>query len=318
MSERSTERESSFTWPPPADDMDQLSILDLSRKPLLSDLAPAPRQAASRESRRRAPRVWARAWHEPGWHALAAATGRFGLFAAGMMVGAVLVGAAIEPWASEKGVGPAAPNARETSSEGEALRAMRAVLRGERRPDVAHPAPPILAVGPTTTPAEGDSSRPADDGAAMPAQGSPGIGTNAPALVSASGPGAVPGSGLSGGVTPSPAAPRMDSRVVRVRYALGAYERAVTRSDTAATREVWPSANAKALTDAFSAVREQRLQLGACDVDVQGERATAICRGTLRYRPRVGDHSTRIRRGRWEFQLERTEGRWIIQSVDAP
>ena len=97
-----------------------------------------------------------------------------------------------------------------------------------------------------------------------------------------------------------------------------AYQEAWTRMDSAAAHAIWPSANTEALTRQFTSLREQRLHLGNCVVGTSGNRATAICPGTLRYRPRVGDHSTRTRHGTWEFQLERTPKRWVIRNVDAP
>ena len=85
--------------------------------------------------------------------------------------------------------------------------------------------------------------------------------------------------------------------------------------DASATRAVWPSANANVLARTFTGVREQRLRLAPCRVDRSGQHATATCAGTLRYRPRVGEHSTRVRRSQWAFELERTTAGWVIRSV---
>ena len=55
----------------------------------------------------------------------------------------------------------------------------------------------------------------------------------------------------------------------------------------------------------FTGLREQRLRLDRCTVTATGDTAAVTCRGTLSYRPRVGDHSTRTTRGTWRFALER-------------
>lgn len=102
---------------------------------------------------------------------------------------------------------------------------------------------------------------------------------------------------------------------------LGAIERytvAYNRLDARATAAVWPSANAAVLAKTFNGLREQRLTLSSCTTAVNGTRATASCSGTRRYRPRVGDHSTRIQQGRWRFDLRQAAGTWVIASVAGP
>jgi hypothetical protein len=102
---------------------------------------------------------------------------------------------------------------------------------------------------------------------------------------------------------------------------LGAIQRyavAFNRQDARATTAVWPSADRQALVKTFSGLHEQRLTLLSCTTAVTGNRATASCYGTRRYRPRVGDSTTRIQQGRWRFGLQRSAGTWLIASVDAP
>jgi hypothetical protein len=96
------------------------------------------------------------------------------------------------------------------------------------------------------------------------------------------------------------------------------YERAWTRMDTQAARALWPSVDNDTLQAEFRPVSEQRLQLAACDIGMSGDRALAVCLGTLRYRPRVGDTVSRVERGRWEFELQKSPVGWHISSVEHP
>ena len=96
------------------------------------------------------------------------------------------------------------------------------------------------------------------------------------------------------------------------------YEAAVTRLDASAAHAVWPATDRAAFVKQFTALREQRLRLERCTVAVPDVRARVTCRGTLTYRPRVGDHSTRTTRGTWLFVLERNGERWVIDDVTAP
>ena len=106
-----------------------------------------------------------------------------------------------------------------------------------------------------------------------------------------------------------------DPRTRQVLQALRKYETAFSRMDAGATSAVWPSANRDELTRTFTAVREQRLWLHGCTVSGTGPTAAGTCRGTLRYRPRVGDHSTRLRHGTWRFALEQADDTWLISRV---
>ncbi|AMY08760.1 hypothetical protein LuPra_01965 [Luteitalea pratensis] len=124
-----------------------------------------------------------------------------------------------------------------------------------------------------------------------------------------------PGIGLP--VTPSAPRPRPQAAPA-VLGAIQRYAVAYNRQDARATKAVWPSADRQALVKTFTGLREQRLTLLSCTTAVTGDSAIASCLGTRRYRPRVGDSSTRIQQGRWRFALQRTGGTWLIASVDAP
>lgn len=96
------------------------------------------------------------------------------------------------------------------------------------------------------------------------------------------------------------------------------YEAALSRMDAAAVRAAWPGADQVALAREFTGLREQRLRLDGCTVDDRGELAAVTCRGTLSYRPRVGDHTTRTTRGPWRFTLGRDGDGWVIEDVRPP
>lgn len=131
----------------------------------------------------------------------------------------------------------------------------------------------------------------------------------APSLASMSSPAPLPA------VVPRPPVP-VDPRTQQVVAVLSAYGRAWSRLDARAARAVMPSTDVSALTRLFSSLREQRLTLSGCRVGGSGGTATATCTATRRYRPRQGDHSTRVERGRWHFKVVRTPQRWIIAGVD--
>jgi hypothetical protein len=119
---------------------------------------------------------------------------------------------------------------------------------------------------------------------------------------------AMPASAAAPAVRPSPAH-------ALIRDVLRRYQAAYSRMDVAATRTVWPSVDAGALTRAFATLQEQSLALGACDIAVAQDHATAVCPGTVRYRPKVGNTAPQRRNGHWEVQLDRGAQGWAITGV---
>ncbi len=115
------------------------------------------------------------------------------------------------------------------------------------------------------------------------------------------------------------APPRADAVAGEALAVLGTvqeYAAAWSRLDARATKAVFPSADRDALVQRFTAISEQRLTLGGCAATVTGAQAFVTCRGTLRYRPRVGAHATRVEQARWRFALSHDSGSWVITSVD--
>jgi hypothetical protein len=93
------------------------------------------------------------------------------------------------------------------------------------------------------------------------------------------------------------------------------YQAAYSGMDVAATRAVWPSVDAGALQRAFGTLQEQSLALGACDIAIAQDHATAVCPGTVRYRPKIGNTAPQRRNGHWEVQLDRRGRDWAIARV---
>jgi hypothetical protein len=126
--------------------------------------------------------------------------------------------------------------------------------------------------------------------------------------------------GAGGGNAPAAAAsaaaaiPRDDrSQVMTV---VDSYTRAFERLDARAARAVWPNVDERALGRAFNEIESQSFNFsGPCDVDVQGARATASCRGTARYVVKVGNREPRTEPRTWDIRLSRSGDEWFIDSV---
>lgn len=163
-----------------------------------------------------------------------------------------------------------------------------------------------VAPGPTATPATiAGPSRDAD--APMPHVTAPATTTTAAAAAIAT---------TSARPVAGETRPPRDPRTRQVLAVVQTYGRAWSRMDARAARAAMPSANIDELTRTFTTLREQKLTLSGCRIGGTGSTATASCTATRRYRPRQGDHSTRVERGRWQFRVVRTPQRWVIADVD--
>jgi hypothetical protein len=96
-----------------------------------------------------------------------------------------------------------------------------------------------------------------------------------------------------------------------VRSTLAQYESAYSRLDANAAAAVWPGIDRRALTRAFEGLESQRVDLGACDVRIVGETATAECTGSATWKPKVGG-GTQSQQRRWQFRLRNSSGAWQI------
>ena len=80
---------------------------------------------------------------------------------------------------------------------------------------------------------------------------------------------------------------------------------------------MWPGVNQRNLERAFESLEEQDFDLGECDITVLPPRALALCNGTARYTPKVGNRKERREARRWAFHLRQSGQDWSIESVDS-
>jgi hypothetical protein len=102
-----------------------------------------------------------------------------------------------------------------------------------------------------------------------------------------------------------------------VKQTLQRYRAAYEGLDARAARAVWPAVNEGALAHAFSDLESQRLNFESCDYDLRGEAATATCRGTARYVPKIGSREPRVEPRTWSFTLKKLGPDWRIESARA-
>ena len=102
-----------------------------------------------------------------------------------------------------------------------------------------------------------------------------------------------------------------------IRSLLQRYEDAYDRRDVAAAAALWPSIDRPALTRAFDGLADQDVHFDRCDIDAAAARGSAVCVGTVRYRPNVGNGAERANRITWTFDLARTGDDWRIDRLSA-
>lgn len=99
-----------------------------------------------------------------------------------------------------------------------------------------------------------------------------------------------------------------------VQSTLGHYERAYSALDVDATVRVWPSVNRAALMRAFDSLESQRVTLGDCRIQVDGNEAHASCAGSATWTPKVGNRMHTDERS-WSFDLEKAANGWLITNA---
>jgi hypothetical protein len=112
---------------------------------------------------------------------------------------------------------------------------------------------------------------------------------------------------------PAPTPTTTDSDVVR--DVLQRFRSAYDALDAASARAVWPGVNYGALARAFNDLESQTLTFQDCDVQFDGARAMAACRGTARYVAKVGSREPRVEPRSWKFTLAKSGSAWTIDSV---
>jgi hypothetical protein len=300
---RVTEEPDDFEWPPSAD---ELSVYDVSADPWQSVQVAASDafQARRRDSAPRAA-VATRVQGITSRPPVARVSRRLGA----AIAAAVLIAAAIVGWSLSRAT-PPPPVPVETV----------------HHPAPAAPPPPRLKIV-ATYPVDAE---PVDRAA------SPGSTPGAGATPAASGPGVVDAPGLPvapaavhhtlAGVAlidapdaPGGGLPARDATTPEegIRSLLQRLEDAYDRRDVAAAAAVWPSLDRPALTRAFDDLANQDVDFDRCDIDATAARGSAVCVGTVRYRPSIGDGGERSDRITWTFDLARSGEDWRIDRISA-
>lgn len=282
MNWHSSASDTPFSWPPPSSDIDRIQVVEVAQAQVLRELSTATAPATRRGRRRRRVRssTTIDRTTRDGWVMLAC----------GLLVGALL-----------PGFEQARPLALALQASSSSTTKAVAASDPEVQPTAVQGDVPATPTVPTAVRA---ALPPAAEIAVAP----PAAGTPRPRRAAAR--------RFSRESVRATATAVSNDRDTPVRHVLAAYEQAWTRMDADTTRALWPSAEASTLHAAFAPVSEQRLQLAGCDVGMSGDRALAICMGTLTYRPRAGNRAARVERGRWEFDLHRTADGWRIGDVD--
>jgi hypothetical protein len=82
-----------------------------------------------------------------------------------------------------------------------------------------------------------------------------------------------------------------------------------------AAKGVWPSVDTKALGRAFAGLQSQQFDFSDCQISVDTDRASAVCGGTARFVPRVGNKSERVEFRTWNFEMRKADDQWMIAKV---
>jgi hypothetical protein len=97
---------------------------------------------------------------------------------------------------------------------------------------------------------------------------------------------------------------------------LNRYRGAFNTLDAAAARSVWPTVDHRALDRAFAQLEQQEIAFDDCQIDVEGIRAAATCRGVARFVPKVGSRNSQAASRQWRFSLQKVDDGWIIDAVE--
>jgi hypothetical protein len=116
---------------------------------------------------------------------------------------------------------------------------------------------------------------------------------------------------------PPPVAAALSDDNLLVKQTLQQYRTAYEGLDAQSAHAVWPAVNQAALARAFDGLESQSLTFDACEVRVRGESAIAICQGSARYVPKIGNRQPRTEPRVWNFSLRKAGADWKIDSARA-
>jgi hypothetical protein len=103
----------------------------------------------------------------------------------------------------------------------------------------------------------------------------------------------------------------------QVRAVLQKYQAGYERLDARMVHAVWPGVNEVALARAFEGLESQALNFRACDVQLRGATASAVCTGSARYVPKIGSREPRVESLAWNFTLRKRANDWEIETARA-
>jgi hypothetical protein len=106
-----------------------------------------------------------------------------------------------------------------------------------------------------------------------------------------------------------------DEDVALAELALQRYRRAYEGLDARSAQAVYPTVNESALARAFDGLISQTITFERCDVEVEADLATAACRGSASYVPKVGSREPHTEPRVWNFRLHKAAGEWRIDSA---
>jgi hypothetical protein len=102
-----------------------------------------------------------------------------------------------------------------------------------------------------------------------------------------------------------------------VRDVLRRYQTAYDRLDASLAHDVWPGVNQAALARAFGDLESQSITFNTCDVRLRADTAAAMCTGSARYTPKVGNREARVEPRVWNFTLRKRTNGWLIETARA-
>jgi hypothetical protein len=100
-----------------------------------------------------------------------------------------------------------------------------------------------------------------------------------------------------------------------VHQTLSQYAGAYRALNVGAAAEVWPSVDRQALGRAFATLRSQTVLFEDCAVSIDGPSASASCRGTIQYVPKVGNSTPHVHAQHWTFTMRKMGADWKIEQV---
>jgi hypothetical protein len=107
----------------------------------------------------------------------------------------------------------------------------------------------------------------------------------------------------------SPAGPTEEQQITAT---LHRYAAAYQQLDATAARTVWPTVDQRALARAFKSLESQEFTFDECDVRVVDRGASAACRGSVTYIPKVGSKTAHKGDRQWNFELQKQQDVWLI------